>query len=283
MDLSVVIVSYKSSGEIKNCLETIEKHFCGFVYEVIVVNNYTPDAALAAVAAEYPGLILLESGENKGFGYACNVGLEAAKGRYVCFLNPDTLVINNPQPALDLLDKTPKIGLLGPLLRNQDGSLQRSCYQIPAPRNWFSYQFYLNAIFPKVRWWGNYPRFDFTYQNNEEVGWVSGAYMLMPAALAKEIGGFDERFFLYCEDLDLCWKVRDAGKEVWFTNCCAAIHLGGSSTGGKNAVSAKRMADAHFLLFSKRFLPRDGKKCCGMPFGALHCAGLALPFCASCA
>lgn len=253
MDLSVIIVSYNSYDDIKKCIESMKTHFTNLIYEIIVVNNFKNDNQIIKLQSQYENIVLLDNSQKNGFGAANNMGHKYAKGEYVCFMNPDIIVLNNILPLIEILKQNKNIGMIGPLLKNEDLSLQRSCYQLPSPKNWFSYNMYLNTLFPKTSFWGNYPMFNFDYDNTAQVGWISGAYMLSPKHVIDEIKGFDENFFMYCEDTDICWSIIDAGYNIYFSNKSEAIHLGGTSAGSKSEFCAKNMAISHRKLFEKKY------------------------------
>jgi len=253
MDLSVIIVGYNCCGEIEQNLASMEEHFAGFEYEVIIVNNYPGDGEIHDLAGRHPGLVVLDDGINHGFGRANNRGLSVAKGRYICFLNPDIIILNNILPLIRLMDQDKTIGLAAPLLRNRDMSIQQSCYELPRPVNWFSYTFYLNALFPRVTLWGNYLRSDYDRKGDADVGWVGGAYMLTRKSLMDELGGFDPEFFMYCEDTDLCWRLRNAGYRTVYSDRSEAVHLGGVTTSSKSARKAGMMVQSFELLWGKYY------------------------------
>lgn len=271
MDLSIIIVSYKSTQDIVNCVASIRGHFKDFAYEIIIVNNFSGDAALYEMAGQNPDLILLDDGENKGYGRANNAGTAIAKGKYICYMNPDIIITKNVLPLLVWMDGNPQIGMAGPLLRNSDLSIQHSCRELPSPDNWFAFVFSLNTLFPKITAWGNYSMMGFPYSGDAEVGWVSGAYMLTSRALMEEVGGFDPAFFMYCEDTDLCWKVREAGYTVMFSDRSEAIHIGGTTSVSKSEFKARALTESYEILWKKHYSESDAHR---MMRQTMHSASL---------
>lgn len=260
MDLSVIIVSYRSAKDIGVCIASVKERFRDVEYEIIVVNNYAGDEELALLAAEHPDIIVLDDGENKGFGRGNNAGAAVARGRYLCYMNPDIIVLGDIAPLLAWMRENPDIGMAGPLLRNQDMTLQESCRELPTPDNWFAFVFSLNSLFPKVKAWGNYSMKGFPYKGDADAGWVSGAYLVAPRQLMQEIGGFDPAFFMYCEDTDLCWKVRDAGYRVVFSDRCEAIHIGGTTSASKSEFKARALTESYEILWRKRYGEADVRR-----------------------
>ena len=253
MDLSIIIVSYNSLNDIVRNLDSIRKHFTGFTYEVIIVNNFASDIEIHNLPIQYDFVTLIDDGINYGFGVANNIGMKNAKGKYICFLNPDVILLSNILPLMHKLDSDASIGLIAPLLRYQDLSLQKSCYQFPGPRNWLAYNLFLNRFFPNVRWWGNFPMFYFNYKGDYEAEWVSGAFMLLPRMAAEAVKGFDPDFFMYCEDIELCWQIHALGYKIMFSDASEAIHIGGTSAASKSKWQAEQMAKSYIILWSKHY------------------------------
>ena len=260
MDISIIIVGYKCCSDIENTVASVKKHFTGFEYEMIVVNNYAGDEELPSLMAKFPELIVIDNGTNPGFGIANNSGLAVAKGEYICFMNPDIIILNNILPLMQMLESDDSIGLIGPLLRNSDLSVQLSRHYLPTPKNWFAFCFSLNSIFPKITIWGNYSGNDFSYKGDAESGWVSGAFMLTRRTLMNKIGGFDPSFFMYSEDVDLCWMVQDAGYKVMFSDKSEAIHIGGVTSASKSLSKARMMAQSRIILWKKHYQKRDVRR-----------------------
>ncbi len=260
MELSIIIVGYHCFEDIGRCVESIRNCYTDVLYEIIVVNNYKDDERLPAFVARHPEILILDDGINKGFGRANNVGLRAAKGKYICFLNPDVIVLKSIRPLMERMEADGTIGIVGPLLRNTDRSVQQSCNQLPTPKNWFAFVFSLNKLFPKVTFWGNYPRHDFSYQGETETGWVSGAFILTTKAIMDQVGGFDDRFFMYCEDTDLCWMVHDAGYKILFSDASEAIHIGGVVTPDKSENQTRMIAKSTQILWRKYYDEKTTKR-----------------------
>jgi len=247
MDLSIIIVGYKCCHDIENALISVERHFIGFTYETILVNNFAGDDELPALMNKHPELILIDEGTNPGFGVANNYGLTIAKGKYICFLNPDIIILNNILPLIRMMESDRNTGLISPLLRNTDMSIQRSCYNLPSIKNWFIRCFSIDSFLMK----------GFSYKGDAEVDWVLGAYMLTGRALMEELGGFDPAFFMYSEDVDLCWRIHKAGYKVMFSDKSEAIHIGGVTSASKSLSKARMEMASRIILWNKHFSKID--------------------------
>lgn len=248
VELSIIIVSYNSYNEICANVESIFKWFRSFTFEIIIVNNYLGDAQLYKLADADNIVRIIESSSNLGFAKANNIGLREAKGKYILFLNPDTIMLSDINALLVLLETDDKIGLIGPLVKNCDLTLLPSCGEYPTIKNWLSSNLFLNKLFPKVKFWGNLPMGYFKYRGIEEVDWISGAFMLGRKDMIDRIGGFDESFFMFCEDVDICWRINKAGYKIIFYDQASIIHLVGHSAKKRSAAKAKMMVDSSFIL-----------------------------------
>lgn len=260
VELSIIIVSYNSYNEIAANIESIFNWLKSFTFEIIIVNNYAGDAQLYKLADADNTVRIIESGANLGFAKANNIGVHEAKGEFILFLNPDTLMLSDINALLVLLKTDDKIGLIGPLVKNRDLTLLPSCGEYPTIKNWLSSNLFLNKLFPKVRFWGNLPMGYFKYRGIEEVDWISGAFMLGRKDVINRIGGFDESFFMFCEDIDICWRMNKAGYKIIFSDQAGIIHLVGHSVKKKSAAKAKMMVDSLSILLRKFYNSDYAKK-----------------------
>ncbi|HZO89922.1 MAG TPA: glycosyltransferase [Chthonomonadaceae bacterium] len=207
MDLSVIILSWNTCGLLEKCLRSLACSQPGLEYEVIVVDNASEDDSRAMVRRLFPNVRLLVNPTNVGFSAGNNTAIPHATGRYVLFLNSDTVVLEGALAAMvRYADAHPDIGILGPKLLNADDTLQYSCRRFPNLGTGFFRNTPLGRLFPHNRF-----ALDYLYQNWDhatprDVDWVSGAALMLRRTLLDQIGGFDEDFFMYCEDVDLCWR-----------------------------------------------------------------------------
>jgi GT2 family glycosyltransferase len=238
--VSIVIVNYNGGGVIIDCLASIFQHLDTASVEVIVVDNNSRDRSPDLIEQKFPEVHLLRQSENLGFGAANNIGAHHAQGTYLFLLNSDTLIQSNILPALmSKLDSAPDIGIVGPRLLNPDGSFQLSAaYEIGLWGEWRTLQEVRKYRQPARR-----PALAQQYGADQDVDIIVGAAMLMRRSHFFAIGGFDEHFFMYFEESDLCQRFRDAGYRLLYTPAVSLIHIGGFSVAqvaGKMAAEYRR-------------------------------------------
>ncbi len=211
MDLSVVILNWNTCALLEKCLRALVCPQRDIDVEIIVVDNASGDNSREMVRREFPQVNLIANPKNTGFGAGNNVALPQARGRYVLFLNSDTVVIDGALTSMvQYADANPDIGILGPKLLNGDGSLQYSCRRYPNLATGFFRNTPLGRLFPKNRFATDYLMQDWDHAAPRDVDWVSGAALMMRRELIAQIGGFDEDYYMYCEDVDLCWRANHA-------------------------------------------------------------------------
>ncbi len=253
--LSIVIVTYQSRAEIGACLESIPQELCGEPVEVIVVDNDSKDGTLQAIREAYPGVNASSSGANLGFGRANNLGISYARGRFVLFLNPDTILNRNAlEGCLQRLMSESDIGIISPKLLLETGEMDLACRRsVPTVWDGFMRASGLARIFPRVRLCAGY---NLTYLPENEtysVGAVNGAFMMIPRRVLDEIGPFDEKFFMYGEDLDLCHRCSLAGYKVIYDGRYAVIHLKGRSSSKDYRVMSQQVFVGTKQFYLKHF------------------------------
>lgn len=227
MKVSVIIVHYQVKDLLKNCILSIQKHFQGIDYEIIVVDNNSPDSQWKNLIDEFPDINFITLEKNFGFSKANNVGVQAAKGEYVYILNPDTEIEGNYfQEILDFADQQPKFGALGLRMHNKQGDfLPESKRSVPALVNSFEKLFTKLSNDSKT-----YYRNDVAESDIAEVEVMTGANLLMKKSVYEEVGGFDERYFMYGEDIDLCYTILRAGYKNFYYGKYSILHYKGEST-----------------------------------------------------
>jgi GT2 family glycosyltransferase len=240
VELSVVVVSYNTADLIGNCLKSVFEA-SNITREVFVVDNASTDGSADFIKINFPSVHLVANTENVGFAAANNQALPRCKGKYIFFLNPDTEVVSDTfSEAISFMDANPRIGLAGTKIINPDRTLQWSVsYRYPGQK----------------------------YTTNElsdlpgKIACVLGASMIGRSELIKKIGGFDEDFFLYGEDQDLCLRIRKLGREIGYIDSAAVVHLGGQSE--KNSLSSevwKKKIRAEYIFYRKHYLPKTIKR-----------------------
>lgn len=261
MRVSVLIVNWNSKSYLRRALRSVLTTCAEILPQVVVVDNGSFDGSAELVATEFPEVNFVQSPINIGFGRANNLGFERMQGDVVLLLNPDAeLQPGALQTMLAALDKLPQAGVIGPKILNDDGSLQTSCVRaLPTPLNQALDAEVLRKWFPAWRGWGNWEAFHATREL--EVECLSGACMLLRADLFRDVGGFSPEFFMYGEDVDLCFKVRHLGLRLYYVPNATVIHHGGRSAVGqfrKFPVVAMREAD---LLVMRKWRGRRAAAC----------------------
>lgn len=217
--------------ETRACLESIRKQTFRHDIEVIVADNASSDGSRKMLAEEFPDVRVVAHSTNLGFCAGNNRAVPATSGRYVLFLNSDTIVTEGAFDAMiDFADAHPEVGIVGPKLLNEDGSLQYSCRRFPNLGAGFFRNTPLGRLFPKNRFTQDYLMTDWDHASVRDVDWVSGAALMIRRDALEKTGGFDESFFMYCEDVDLCYRVHALGMRVVYFPEAVIYHIIGRST-----------------------------------------------------
>lgn len=260
MKLAVVIVNYNSTDYLGRCLAALSRHTEVPDRRIVVVDNASTDRPVTPYLTGHPDLELLQNVENVGFARACNQGLRHTRADFYLLLNPDCEV----QPravdtCLEFLEQTPEAGIVGCRVENPDGSLQRACRRrIPRPSTAFYRLFGLSSLFP-----GN-PKFTGYYVTEEEspdpypVEAVSGSFLMFRRAVLDDVGGLDEDFFLYGEDLDFCYRTALAGWRIYFHPGAAVTHYKRVSSSRNARASLFHFYDAMRIFYRKHYAPKAG-------------------------
>jgi GT2 family glycosyltransferase len=223
--VDIVVVSYNSSKTLKGCVGPLAEN--GSV-NVIVVDNASDDASVESVACLPLTVLCLEN--NYGFAYGCNRGWETGSAQFVLFLNPDARIDTDSILALaSALRNDPALGLVAPRLYADDGALEYSQRRFPRLRSTYAQAFFAHRFFPRAAWVDESVRDPRAYELSGDVEWISGACVLVRREALERIGGWDEGFFLYGEDIDLCQRLWAAGFRVSYDASVTAVHIGGAS------------------------------------------------------
>lgn len=276
MTLSVVIVSYNVKTFLEQCLQSVLKAAEGIETEIFVVDNNSVDGTEAMLMAKFsrlPNVRLIFNRENVGFSKANNQAFRACRGQYVLALNPDTLVEEDTfHKMIAFMERDPVIGAAGCKLLNADGSFQLSCRRsFPTPEVSFYKLIGLSALFPKSR---RFARYNLTYlpiDATYEVDALMGAFMFMRRAALEQVGFFDESFFMYGEDLDLCYRIKQAGWKIYYYHETQIIHYKGESTKKESFNYVARFYEAMLIFVRKHYRSRHSRL-----FEAVLIAGIYL-------
>lgn len=226
MDLSIIILNYKTKGLVKQCIRNVKVSTAGLDYEIIVVDNDSQDGIAQMMLENFPDIKFIQTGKNLGFAAGNNVGIRQAQGNYVLILNPDVTVLNGSiAKMIEFMKNNPEAGVVGPKLINPDGSFQISCRTFQTPK----YILYRRTPFGMLPFakkeLGKHLMLDFDHNSTKEVDWFLGASMLLRKKILDEVGLFDERFFMYLEDMDLCRRVWMNGYKVYYLAEAEMVHL----------------------------------------------------------
>lgn len=249
IDLSIIIVNWNSAHYLRKCLSTIYSETKDLEFEIIVVDNASYDGCEQLIKDEFPGVIFVQSTRNIGFAKANNLGFKHSSGKNLLFLNPDTEVIG---PAIGVmysyLESLPNSGAVGCKLLNSDLSIQMSCIKsFPRLSNQFIDIELFRKNFPKTKLWGNTP----LYSDNvmpKRVDVISGACLMVKKNVFEKVGLFSPDYFMYSEDVDLCYKIRRAKYHLYYIGESTIIHHGG---GSRN--DARKNFDSEVIWVRSRF------------------------------
>jgi len=261
MDLAILIASYNTRRVLEDCLESLHRHPPAATHQIVVIDNASSDGRVEAVQARWPGVHVITLPRNVGFGSANNHGFRASHSTNVLVLNSDTLATPGAIDALlKALDELPGAAVVGPRLVNASGEPEISYGRMMGPLSELR-QKALSGL-------GSADRIRRMTSSVHEADWVSGACLLVRRTVAEAAGLFDERYFMYCEDVDFCAAVRAGGGRVYFTPAAEVIHLGGRSAAPTTQEAYRRSQlafyDKHhpawsrllrFYLFVKGRLP----------------------------
>jgi GT2 family glycosyltransferase len=256
--VSVVIVTYESAAHIGRCLTSLRDTAAGWLQDVIIIDNASTDGTADLIAREFPDVKLMRNSSNAGFGRAMNQGVRLATGEYLLILNPDCTI--KPAAVGELahfLDHRPQAASSGPMLLSEQGEYQYSSRRgFPTPLNSIGYFLGLDRLFPHSRALGGYLRRYVDPRQEVMTDSLSGACMLVRRDAFEQVGGFDEDYFLFGDDIDLCWKLREAGHEVWYVPSAQVMHVKGASMRKHPRVAQREFYRSMHLFIDKRLRGR---------------------------
>ena len=256
MELSVVIVNYRVKYLLEQTLRSAEQAMQGLKGEIIVVDNMSGDDSVAFSREWHPQVTFIENQENVGFARANNQAIMQVRGEYTLILNPDTIITPQClQEGLAWMKSHPKCGAIGARMMDGNGVfLPESKRSFPTPWVSFCKIFGLSKLFPRSPWFAKYHLRYLSDQEPQCIDILSGAYMLCRTGLLRRLGGFDEDFFMYGEDIDLSYRIVKAGYKNWFLPT-PMIHYKGEST-HKDSMRYVRIFYDAMLIFYRKHFPR---------------------------
>lgn len=255
MQLSIVIVNYNVKYFLEHCLRSVYTAIRNLDAEVIIVDNNSTDDSYPYISKLFGDVRFILNKENAGFAKACNQGVTIAAGRYILFLNPDTLIAEDSlERALQVFDIVPATGALG--VRMFDGTgrfLKESKRGFPSLAASFFKLSGINRYFRGVRFFDHYYMGHLPAEEDHHVEVLCGAFMLVPRDVLLAVGGFDERFFMYGEDIDLSYRIVKAGYKNYYLASPPILHFKGESTSKNSAKYVKTFYQAMSLFVAKHY------------------------------
>lgn len=232
MDLSIVILSYNTCELTLAAIASVMRSETDYTYEVIVIDNDSRDDSVEQIRQQYPEVTVIHNHDNVGFARANNQGFAVAKGRYVLMLNSDTVVQTDTLDVmLRFMDQSPHVGAAGCKVVLPDGRLDRACRRgFPTPSASFYYAFGISKLFPQHPRFNQYQLSHLDPDEDYPVDCLVGAFMLVRSEVIEQVGGLDEDFFMYGEDIDWCYRIKQAGWEIYYYPHTQITHYKGASS-----------------------------------------------------
>ena len=258
IEVSVVIVNYNSFDLLNQCIDSLIKFTKDVSYEIIVVDNNSTDGDVETITSRFNNIILIRNSANEGFAKANNKGVKFASGKYLLILNNDTLFVENTiKKILDFVESIKKPTIIGCKLVNEDHSHQNSAYKFPLLMQHFAATFFLDKIFPQL---DSINKYYIDIEEKKEptiVDSVIGAFIFIPKETFNKLDGFDERFFFYHEDTDLCFRMKNNGGSVYYFSGTSMVHYGGGTTDNNLWFSMKNRFVSRIQFAQKHFNSLD--------------------------
>ena len=253
LDLSISVVNWNTKDILRNCLKSIYVSTHKIDYEIFVVDNASSDGSPEMVEREFPKVKLIRNKENLGFAKANNQVIKLGNGRYILLLNSDTIVLDGAlDKMVEFMENHPDAGAAGCRLLNSDGTLQASASEFPRLFSLYWTNSFLRKILPRKKVGGviNEPHF---YSKIREVDWILGAAFILSKSVIKQIGSLDEEFFMYGEEVDLCYRIKKGGWKVYFCPEAKIIHLLGVSEKKVDDKTIARRVKSNHCYYVKRY------------------------------
>jgi N-acetylglucosaminyl-diphospho-decaprenol L-rhamnosyltransferase len=243
------VVSYEAVQTVIDCVRSVREAAGEAAVEIVLVDNASPEHIAEAVEAAAPPVRVVRNEGNRGFPSAANQGMRAVDSEFVLLINPDARVIAGTlEGLLKVARDRGEAGAIGALVRNPDGSIYPSARKVPSFAEGLVHTT-IGFVRPGNRWTRAYKLLDWDRTSERRVEWVSGSSMLLRRRALDQVGLFDEGYFMYVEDMDLCTRLRAAGWDVWFSPELEIEHVGGTATAGK-----KRMTLEHSRSIYRYFV-----------------------------
>ncbi|MBI6873603.1 glycosyltransferase family 2 protein [Clostridium aciditolerans] len=255
MDLSIIIVNYNTKELLKQTIQSVIDTTKNIDYEIIVSDNNSTDGSIEMVEEYFPQVNLIKNKDNLGFPKGNNVAIKKSIGRYVLLLNSDTVVIDNClEKCIKYMNSHKNIGVLGCRVVLKDGQLDHACKRgFPTPESSLFYMLKLYKLFPDSKKFGQYTLSYLHEDEINEVDSLTGAFMMLRKETIDEVGLLDEEFFMYGEDIDWCYRIKEAGWKVMYYPEAKIIHYKGASSKKKRFKTLYEFHRAMILFYDKHY------------------------------
>lgn len=251
VDVAAVVVNYNAGDHLRRCVASLYAGAGHLDLDLVVVDNASRDRSAEAAAEAHPAVRVIENPVNRGFAAAANRGISETDAPFIFLLNPDTELTGGSLEAfLKVAKERPRAGAVGCLVRNPDGSLQPSARRVPGVGEGLAHAF-LGRLAPDNRWSRHYTMADWDRSSEREVEWVSGSAVLLRRDAVEAVGGFDDGYFMYVEDVDLCTRLRKRGWTILFSPELSVTHEVGVSAKSHPRRMAYEHSRSIYRYFSK--------------------------------
>jgi GT2 family glycosyltransferase len=253
-DISIIIVSWNTKDYLLKCLDAVDRHSGNLDLEIIVVDNGSSDQSSQAVMEQYPDVKIIQNDVNTGFVKANNQGFALSTGKYILLLNTDAFINSSTLPNFyEHMENYPDTGAAGCKLLYEDQTLQRSCYSFPTILTELWQFLFLDRIFKNSRIFGKYKMTYWDFNDMREVDSVMGACMILRRKAVDRVGLFDEKIFMYSEEVDLCYRLKKDDWKVRFVPTASAIHIWGGSSVQTPLQSFLNLYKSRVYFFRKHY------------------------------
>jgi len=255
LDLSIIIVNYNTKDLLEACLKSISQNTHNILYEIVVVDNHSKDSSVLMIEGKFSAVKLIKNKSNMGYSKANNQGINISQGRYILLLNSDTEVKNDAlNKAVKFMDENRDIGICGLKLLNADGSIQLSCRNFPTfSTAIFNRYSIITRLFPDNTFSKEYLLSDWDHNSIRDVDWVSGACMMIRRKVIESVGFLEEKFFMYSEDVDLCFRAKEKGWRVTYYPYSEMMHYIGKSSEKKPLLTIFERHKSMYIYYKKHY------------------------------
>lgn len=256
MDVSVIIVNFNTWKLTIEAIQSVMNSKTAFSYEIILVDNSSSDDSVNKIKTAFPDITLIVNDQNLGFSKANNQGIRISKGRYILLLNSDTVIqVDTLQTMINFMDENPRVGASGCKVVLADGSLDKACRRgFPTPKASFYYAFGISKLFPNIPKYNQYQLSHLDPDKTYSVDCLVGAFMMVRKETVGEVGLLDEEFFMYGEDIDWCYRIKQGGWQIYYHPHTQIVHYKGASSRRKPNKIVYEFYRAMFLFHRKHYV-----------------------------